>query len=349
MQKVAYLLQRSHTEILLCRLTFQRQCVVYRLFFTVKFMNKNRQCLTKTHNLEQSLISNVRKITEPENYFVGLPDTRIPLPRNILMFCSKGLVSFQHYNSHQRYMLIVNIETAATILLDGLLIRLMPGQALLVFPFQSHRFLIQNVTNITWLYITFELPESPTLENLRNCPIEVPPDILPLLENLVLKYQKALEHQAPCDEITALLFYILIRLLNKSRETSDSKWKPHLPLPAHRIVQKASQYILAHKAENLTIAKIAATLSISEGHLRNCFHRVLGISVTTHIRRTRVYAACSLLSRTESSITEIAYHCGFSSVYTFSRAFKREIKMAPRHYRNHLWQHHNVALTHKQS
>jgi len=309
-------------------------------------MNKKQEHLTKTPDVKQNLILNARKIAEPENFYVGLPDTRLPLPRNVLVFCSKNLASFSHHNSHQRCMLIINLETAATVLLDGLLVRLVPGQALLVFPFQSHRFIIQEVPGITWLYITFELPESSVLEDLRNCPVDVPPDIEPLLDDLISKYSRAV-HQTSSDEITAILFYVLVRLLNKSRDKSGSGWAPHLPLPSHRIVQKASQHILAHKADRLSIRKIAATLAISEGHLRSCFQRVLGINMTTHIRRTRVYAACSLLSRTESSITEIAYHCGFSSVYTFSRAFKREVHMAPRNYRNHLWEHHNVAVRHK--
>jgi AraC-like DNA-binding protein len=49
--------------------------------------------------------------------------------------------------------------------------------------------------------------------------------------------------------------------------------------------------------------------------------------------RARMQKACELVLHSGSSITEIASRLGFSTVHNFSRAFKREIGVSPRSYR----------------
>lgn len=310
----------------------------------MKTIAKTHQSLPKTNLPDRSLIDHVRNIAEPENFLVGLADSCLPQPRNILFFCRNNLDARPKDTSHHRYMLILNLEAENLLLLDGLLLRLMPGQALLVFPFQAHRYLLQEQRKrITWLFITFELPETDALHALRNRTINITPDLWPFIDTLLVEYRRVREQEGRADEVSALLSYLLLRLLRLSHQLATTDWAPRLPLPAHRIVQRASHYIATHMAEPLSVNQIAATLSISTGYLRTCYRRVLGMRVAEFIRRSRVYAACALLSRSESNITEIASHCGLGSVYTFSRAFKREIGMAPTRYRTHLWEQHNIG------
>ncbi len=279
---------------------------------------------------------------EPEHFFVGLPDTRLPPVRNILFFCKRDLLEDAKDTSHRRHMLIFNLETEVSLLLDGLMIRLVPGQALLVFPFQAHRYLQTAGKPLTWLFVTFELEETDPLNELRNRPVEISADLWPLADALLFEYEAARDSEKSADEVASLLSYFLLRLARECRGV-PVHGDAHLPLPSHRLVQRACRLIVTRLGSPISCRDLSAELAVSPGHLRSCFQRVLGLPVSAYIRRTRIYAACALLSRTESNITQIAEKCGFLSVYAFSRVFRREIGMAPTRYRSHLWEQRNIA------
>lgn len=306
-------------------------------------MARTHQNLTVTHQAESTFRLRARAIGEPEHFFVGLSEARLPRVRNIVFFCKKELSADPKDTSHHRHMLILNLETEVSLLLDGLMMRLAPGQALLVFPFQAHRYLGQKGKKLTWLFITFELGETELLEDMRNRPVEIPSDLRALAELLLAEYEEARRSQKTADEVAALLSYFLLRLSRECRRTAVVQWEAHLPLPSHRLVQRATRSIVSRLDKPISVRQLAEELAVSGGYLRNCFCRVLGLPVTVYIRRTRIYAACALLSRTESNITEIAEKCGFSSVYAFSRAFAREMGRPPTRYRVHLWEQGNIA------
>lgn len=299
--------------------------------------------ISKANKTDHSLCERARAIGEPEHFFVGLPDVMLPQPRNILMFCKQTLRADAKSAAHHRHMLIFNLENATDLLLDNHQLSLKPGQALLVFPFQTHRYLSQPGNKLTWLFITFELPETELLNSLRNVIIDVPQELRPFLDAMVMEYELCHKTASPSDEATALLSLLLLRLLRQGRRAAAAQWEPHPALSTHRLVQRACRLIGRRLALPLSVSSIAKDLSVSEGYLRGCFRKVTGLRVTEYIRRTRVFAACALLSRTESNITEIADQCGFSSIYAFSRAFTREVGMAPTNYRTHLWEQHNVG------
>ena len=306
-------------------------------------MARTRKSLTETHLSEYAIRDRAREVGEPEHFFVGLRDGSLPQPRNILMFCKEHLSPTPKDEAHHRCMLILNMESEISTLVDGLILRLVPGQALLVLPFQAHRYLTPEKKRVTWLFLTFELSDTDALEELRNRPIDIPPELWSLVDILIAEYQAARRAQKPADEVAALLSFLLLRLLRQCRRSKPADWDTHLPLPAHRLVQRACRLIVTRLSKPITVTQVASELGVSAGYLRNCFHQVVGLRVTGYIRRTRIHAAAALLSRSESNITQIAEHCGFGSVYAFSRAFTREIGMAPTRYRAHLWNQRNLS------
>ena len=81
------------------------------------------------------------------------------------------------------------------------------------------------------------------------------------------------------------------------------------------------------------LAKIAA---YSEQHFHRIFRQIVGESIHQYIRRTRLeYAANQLMFDTKSSVHDIANKCGFSSLSSFSRAFKSTFNMSPGEWRQH--------------
>lgn len=288
-----------------------------------------------------AVLARVKRLGYPENFFVGLPDTRFPSPRNILMFIGRMRATPKDY-LHHRFLLILNLTAPMSVLLDGCPQRVLPGQALLVFPFQGHRYLPEGGTPGPFLCITLELPEAGRLEDLRNRPVDMPPEAWQALLPALDAYRSSVETPEASDDVTALVSFLLLRLQRQSRSEKTRPVELHKPLPAHRLVQRANQLMVTRLGENLAVEQMSRALAVSDGYLRACFRNVLGYSVSTGIRRTKVYHACSLLSRTEANVSAIAERCGFGSIYAFSRAFKREIGMAPTRYRAHLWKDRNI-------
>ena len=59
----------------------------------------------------------------------------------------------------------------------------------------------------------------------------------------------------------------------------------------------------------------------------------LGIGFVDHIRYLRCQYAANLIKRTDKSLTEISYECGFGSTRSFNRAFIATFGLTPTEYR----------------
>lgn len=287
------------------------------------------------HGISGGTVRRLRAIGQPENFFAGLPDPLVPLPRNVLLFCKRTFDRLPKQTSHHRHMLVINVQTAATMLLDNLLIRLVPGQALLVFPFQFHQYTAPESPARTWLYVTFEMPECEALAVLRYMPLNMPPDLWDLVMRMVKDYhQGEPRHEAAPGSIACLLGYILVQMVKRQGELMPAIGVPSPDAPTgHRVVQQACRHMSAHLGEPVRLNEVARHVGVSEGYLRNCFREAIGIGPATYLRRMRICKSCALLHNSESNVTEIADTCGFPSLYVFSRAFKHEMGMSPSSFR----------------
>ena len=288
-----------------------------------------------SHRLSGVDLQKVRAIGQPDNFFAGLPEPSVPVPRNVLLFCKQTFDHLPKPVSHHRHMLIFNFQTAATLLLDKLLIRLEPNHVLLVFPFQLHRFAGSDAERCTWLYVTFEMPDSETLAGLRNTPFLLPGDLRPFVLRTVEEYGHARKPQeSSSNSIPYLISFVLAQMAARQQEMASMT--PLVPpsFPAgHHLVQKACRYMAAHLPETIKFSRVADELSVSEGYLRNCFREAIGMGPAAYLRRMRLCHACALLKTSESNITEIAGACGLPSLYVFSRAFKHEMGTSPSNFR----------------
>ena len=99
-------------------------------------------------------------------------------------------------------------------------------------------------------------------------------------------------------------------------------------------VAKAQAYMAEHLADGaLRAEEIAAASGVSEVYLRRLFLKETGKSPMAYLQRERIAEAKRRLSRTGESVTAIAALCGYSDVYVFCHAFKRETGKTPTEYR----------------
>jgi AraC family transcriptional regulator, regulatory protein of adaptative response / DNA-3-methyladenine glycosylase II len=99
---------------------------------------------------------------------------------------------------------------------------------------------------------------------------------------------------------------------------------------ASRLVGAAIAGIEEHAVSNARVGELAASLGISDRHLRRVTEAELGVSPIELAQTQRLLLAKRLLGETSLNLTEIAFASGFGSVRRFNALFKSRYGLSPR-------------------
>jgi len=111
-----------------------------------------------------------------------------------------------------------------------------------------------------------------------------------------------------------------------------------LKIPASKKItqQEISKRLLIAKEivdsgfeEKLDLDQLAAHAGMSTYHFCRSFKAAFGVSPYKYILTRRLQEAERLLACQTYSVTEVAEKCGFTDIYTFSKAFKKQFGFAP--------------------
>lgn len=94
-------------------------------------------------------------------------------------------------------------------------------------------------------------------------------------------------------------------------------------------IEKAVALIRAKACSGLCAATVASTLGGSRRSADSMFRDATGASILEEIRRVRFETARILLSKSCDPLAEVAAKCGYESLPTFCREFKRLTGMTP--------------------
>lgn len=192
------------------------------------------------------------------------------------------------------------------------------GHIALVPPNTFHS--LKNGNNYSDLFVAmdampFEL-KKPLILNDDNGMIK------PLMHTLYNVWiQKEENYQQICDNLLSIIFE-LIRNLQNSKNPDD-------------FVDKLKSMLATHLTDAHFQFKDAATaLGISQDYLRHRFKAETGMTPLEYLTHLRITQAKRYLAQKNGhTISEIAYLCGFSDPYYFSRCFKKQVGKSPKAYR----------------
>lgn len=97
----------------------------------------------------------------------------------------------------------------------------------------------------------------------------------------------------------------------------------------HDPVARAHKVMEGQLDEPISCAALAEMAGVSARHLQRLFKARLGRGVEATYRELRLAKAHQLVQQTDTSLTEIAAACGFSSLEVFSRTYRRRFGVAP--------------------
>ncbi|SRR5579883_696211 len=88
-----------------------------------------------------------------------------------------------------------------------------------------------------------------------------------------------------------------------------------------------------HLDHDLSVEAMAAKAHMSPRNFARVFRKEVGQTPARHVERLRVDAARQLLEASAAEYTAIAQRCGFGSVNSMRRSFRRVLKFVPSDYR----------------
>lgn len=100
-----------------------------------------------------------------------------------------------------------------------------------------------------------------------------------------------------------------------------------------KTIYRIIKYIEEHIASVISLNEIAKLINYSPYYCSTSFHKHVGISIKSYIRRRRLQLASQDVKETTTRIIDIAFKYGYSSQEAFSRAFVKHFGVTPFEYR----------------
>jgi AraC-like DNA-binding protein len=100
--------------------------------------------------------------------------------------------------------------------------------------------------------------------------------------------------------------------------------------------RKAVEYLERFFDTPVGLNQLAQTACMERTSFSKAFKRRTGMTLHEFVQAYRVSCAAETMAMSDSSITDIAFKVGFSSLDTFDRAFKRVTGLTPSQYRHEI-------------
>jgi len=99
---------------------------------------------------------------------------------------------------------------------------------------------------------------------------------------------------------------------------------------------RSLRYIDQHFTERLRVSQAARETGMSLSSFERAFKRETGVTFSRYVNKLRISKAQKMLKDNNLSMNQIAFDCGFTNQYHFTRMFKKIMRTPPKSYRRYL-------------
>lgn len=251
-------------------------------------------------------------------------------------------VEVHHHDFYEIYFLL---DGEIEYWVDGRIIRMHPGDLLLINPLELHRPILENHNRLyerIVLWINREYLESLFCDQIKLsscfdtslpththliCPAVSERSVLTAkMGELVREYYS---HETGSEICAYGLFLQLMVQINRMAKQGKGRQEESQQLS--ELVQNVLQYINENLSQPMALEQIASRFYISKYYLAHAFSREIGVSVYRYIMMRRLMMARQMLIAGETA-GQVCRNCGFSDYTSFYRAFKSEYGISPREF-----------------
>lgn len=238
-------------------------------------------------------------------------------------------------HSHSYHELYFMLEGNSRHFINNKIMDISAGQAAFVWQGYVHKVLYNADQSSRRLLVNFNsafIGEEywPLLRELRHRKhLTFTPEVSDTIKHMLLslhaeKQENGKHSLLQCQNILRQIIILLSRqpVLDPPQSISQNE----------TIIQQAAQYISSHYPEPLTLQSLSQEFFMSESHFSRTFKKYTGMGVAEYIKYTRLRAAEKLLMQKASTVTEIAFACGFNNSNYFICEFKKHHGVTPLKY-----------------
>ena len=202
--------------------------------------------------------------------------------------------------------------------------QLKTGDCLLIFPNQVHELDTPNHSTLVWCVFSPKLVQAYSTFVTDKVPASNKFELDEYYVRKITDRKERLSH----IEAKGLL-YTICGEFDKQAE--------YMPKGARgdELLTKIFGFVEANYSKKCSLAELSEYTSYHYVYLSKYFKTCTGISFTDYVNRYRVNEACYLLrNNLKQTILKTAFECGFDSLRTFNRNFKKVMGVTPSEYQN---------------
>lgn len=99
------------------------------------------------------------------------------------------------------------------------------------------------------------------------------------------------------------------------------------------LVSAIQRFVDEHFSEpEFTLDLLGNELKYNKKYLSTVFKKHVGVGIVEYLHSVRVQHACTMLHQGFSSVSDVAFRCGYSDAQYFSKVFKNRMGVSPRVY-----------------
>ena len=211
------------------------------------------------------------------------------------------------------------------------------GDIYVSFPFDQHRIDSDEENPMNYNFIAFFIDSETFSEDVEEIvslyghPAERiirDETVAALLSSAISETKKEGIHSE--SYISSLLTQIAIQIIRHFKKQSN---ETSLPGKREELCFQVMDYINSHIYSIGALGDLAKHFSYDYSYLSKIFTQTTSQSISDYYRFQRLEVARDLIHKNSLKLTQIAEKLNYSSIYSFSKAFKKQYSLSPREYK----------------
>jgi AraC-like DNA-binding protein len=230
------------------------------------------------------------------------------------------------------------LKGSGVFIIDNRLFNYQKGDLVFISPDIYHRARSSNHKDDLWHFLYFNLNDRSLPGSLLKLPSLIPQSEAPELYQLIMIICKEMisqhkGYQGIVNNLVQALIDMLARVCRSEYTAREQEFPLRAKVTDLRII-RAMDLIISSGTVQHSIDELAEECNLSVSHFRFLFKEHLGIGPKQFQTKVKLRKAMNLLKERKFRIVDISFECGFQSLSSFNRHFKKETGISPVQWRN---------------
>lgn len=219
---------------------------------------------------------------------------------------------------HSGYEFVYVYSGLVRLSVNGLDFDVNAGEAALIFPNVVHSWQTPQASDCN--ICVFSESYVPEFSKKHRVALpETPVFALPHGDEVIESLMRAKN-----DYMLKGIFYCLLSMVIGVEDTREAS--------VIAVSDKVLKYIEQNYSRDITLSDVSAELNYQYNYLSSLINKIFKMSFSKLLNKYRIYTAQQMLRQQDDKITAVATRCGYSSLRSFNRNFKKVTGQTPSEY-----------------